>query len=122
MTPDTVLAAVFNATATSSTVNATARLDPAVPSTNSTAPQPLIPAMQGWVSSFATNATAFTTTLDKAVIDIAGAAVIFLVITGVFLWFSRINRRLGKDLLEGGILIGLFLEFGVPFLLSLHLP
>ena len=64
--------------------------------------------------------TAVTLTMDNAAIDIGKAAVIFLVISGVLLWFSRVNKHLGKELLEGGILIGLFIEFGVPVLMSIH--
>ena len=48
------------------------------------------------------------------------AAVVFLVIAGVLLWFSRVNKRLGKELLEGGVIIGLFIEFVVPVLMSIH--
>jgi hypothetical protein len=88
--------------------------------TNSTGAPGLVPAIQGFANGFATNMTAVTLTLDNAAVDIGKAAVIFLVIAGVLLWFSRVNKRLGKELLEGGILIGLFIEFGVPFLMSIH--
>jgi len=92
-------------------------LDPASSSSNSTG---LAGAIQGFASGFATNLTAVTLTMDNAAVDIGKAAVIFLVISGVLLWFSRVNKHLGKELLEGGILIGLFIEFAVPFLMSIH--
>jgi hypothetical protein len=61
-----------------------------------------------------------TLTMDNAAIDIGKAAVVFLVIAGVLLWFSRVNKHLGKELVEGGIIIGLFIEFAVPVLMSIH--
>jgi len=96
-------------------------LDPVAPPSNSTAAG-LVPSLQGWVTAFAANAAAVTSTMDNAAIDIGKAAVVFLVIAGVVLWFSRVNKHLGKELLEGGVIIGLFIEFGVPLLMSIHLP
>ena len=72
------------------------------------------------MSSFAVNASAVTLTMDNAAIDIGKAAVVFLVIAGVVLWFTHVNKHMGKELLEGGIVIGLFIEFGVPLLMSVH--
>lgn len=100
---------------------APAQLAPAS-AANSTAASGLVPSLQGWVSSFATNAAAVTLTMDNATIDIGKAAVVFLVIAGVVLWFTHVNKHLGKELLEGGIVIGLFIEFVVPVLMSIHFP
>jgi hypothetical protein len=114
-----ILEAVTNATST--TVAGTpAPLDPAVPAANSTAISGVVPAIQGFVNGFATNMSAVTLTMDNAALDIGKAAVVFLVIAGVLLWFSRVNKRLGKELLEGGIIVGLFIEFAVPVLMSIH--
>ncbi len=96
-------------------------LDPVAPSLNSTASS-IVPALQGWVTAFAANTVAVTSTLDNAALDIGKAAVVFLVIAGVVLWFSRVNKHLGKELVEGGVIIGLFIEFVVPILLTIHLP
>ena len=87
---------------------------------NSTSIAGIVPAIQNFANAFAANATLVTVTLDNAALDIAKAAVVFLVISGVLLWFSRLGRRLGKDLVQGGIIIGLFIEFVVPFLMSIH--
>jgi hypothetical protein len=128
-----VLAAVANATSTAAQSNPVhppansttavaavpAQLAPAA--ANSTVASGIVPAIQNFASGFATNMTAVTLTMDNAAIDIGKAAVIFLVIAGVLLWFSHVNKHLGKELLEGGIIIGLFIEFGVPVLMSIHL-
>jgi hypothetical protein len=87
---------------------------------NSTADSGVVPAIQGFANGFAANMSVVTLTLDNAAIDIGKAAVVFLIITGVLLWFSRVNKHLGKELLEGGIIIGLFIEFAVPVLMSIH--
>jgi hypothetical protein len=115
-----ILEAVSNATTTATTTPV--QLDPASAATNATSTPGLVPTLQGWVSSFAVNASAVTLTMDNAAIDIGKAAVVFLVIAGVVLWFTHVNKHLGKELLEGGIVIGLFIEFGVPVLMSIHLP
>jgi hypothetical protein len=113
-----LLEAVANAT-TTTVAPAPAKLAP-VPSANSTAISGFIPAIQDFASGFAANMSAVTLTMDSAAIDIGKAAVVFLVIAGILLWFTRVNKHLGKELLKGGILIGLFIEFGVPVLMSIH--
>jgi hypothetical protein len=98
---------------------APAQLAPASPA-NSTALAGVIPAIQGFANGFATNLSVVTLTMDNAAVDIGKAAVVFLIIAGVILWFTRVNKRLGKELVEGGVFIGIFIEFVVPFLMSIH--
>jgi len=112
------LEAAANAT-TTTVASAPARLAPA-PGANSTAISGLVPAIQNFASGFATNMSAVTLTMDNAAVDIGKTAVVFLVIAGVILWFTRVNKRLGKELVGGGILIGLFIEYVVPLLMSIH--
>jgi hypothetical protein len=119
MSVDLILEVAANAT--NATITATqSKLAPIPPGANSTALSGLVPAIQNFASGFATNMSAVTLSLDSAAVDIGKAAVVFLVIAGVILWFTRVNKRLGKELVEGGILIGLFIEFGVPVLMSIH--
>jgi len=118
MSVEQILEAAVNAT-TTTTAAAPAKLAPA-PGANSTAISGLVPAIQNFASGFATNMTAVTLTMDNAAVDIGKAAVIFLVIAGAILWFTRVNKRMGKELVSGGILIGLFIEFVVPVLMSIH--
>ncbi len=90
------------------------------PAANTTALSGVVPAIQNFANAFAVNMAAVTLSMDNAVIEIGQAAVVFLVIAGIVLWFTRVNKHLGKELLEGGIVIGLFIEFGVPVLMSIH--
>jgi 2-keto-4-pentenoate hydratase len=76
--------------------------------------------IQSFANGFATNMSTVTLTIDNAAVDIGKAAVVFLVVAGALLWFTRVNKHLGKELLEGGIIIGLFIEFAVPMLMSIH--
>src|SRR5438309_7887721 len=113
-----LLEAATNATTT--VTAAPAKLAPVPSAANSTALSGFVPAIQNFASGFATNMSAVTLTMDSAAIDVGKAAVVFLVIAGILLWFTRVNKHLGKELVEGGILIGLFIEFGVPVLMSIH--
>ena len=87
---------------------------------NSTAASGIVPWIQNFANGFAANMSVVTLTMDNAAIDIGKAAVVFLVIAGVLLWFTRVNKHLGKELLQGGVIIGLFIEFVVPILMSIH--
>src|SRR6267378_3233627 len=118
MLVEQILEKAANATTTTVTA-APAKLAPASPGANSTALSGFVPAIQNFASGFATNMSAVTLTMDSAAIDVGKAAVVFLVIAGILLWFTRVNKHLGKELLKGGILIGLFIEFGVPVLMSI---
>jgi hypothetical protein len=68
----------------------------------------------------ATNMSAVTLTMDNAAVDIGKAAVAFLVIAQVLLWFTRVNKDLGKSSWGGGIIVGVFIEFAVPVLMSMQ--
>ena len=119
MIPPLILEGVANVTRTASAFTAV-NLAPATPAVaNSTAVVGIVPWIQGFASSFAANASVVTLTMDDAAISIGKAAVVFLVIAGVF-WFTRINKHLGKELVQGGIIIGIFIEFIVPILMSIH--
>ena len=115
------MSAVLVLEAAANVTSAAAQLASASPAAaNSTALSGIVPAIQNFANSFAANVNVVTLTLDNATVDIGKAAVVFLVIVGVLLWFSRVNKRLGKDLLAGGIIIGFFIEFVVPLLMSIH--
>jgi hypothetical protein len=113
-----ILQAATNST-TTAVAAAPAQLA-AAPASNSTSLGGIVPAIQGFATGFATDMTAVTLTMDNAALDIGKAAVIFLVIAGVLLWFSHVNKHLGKELVEGGVIIGLFIEFAVPVLMNIH--
>jgi hypothetical protein len=115
-----LILAAANATTTAAAGPAQLASSSPAAAANSTALAGIVPWIQNFASGFAANASVVTLSLDNATIDIGKAAVVFLVIAGVLLWFSRANRRLGKELVQGGIFIGIFIEFVVPFLMSIH--
>ncbi len=82
-------------------------------STNGFQPITYIQQLGGYVAS---NINLAMASVDNSLILIAKSAFVFLIILGVLLYYSRVGKRLGKELLEGGIIIGLFLAFGVPYL------
>ncbi|HUK75418.1 MAG TPA: hypothetical protein VLU99_06455 [Nitrososphaerales archaeon] len=122
MNPGQALLHAANSTTTASS-STLAQLAPLQQggSTNSTAAASgIVGAVQSFASMFATNASLVTVAVDNAALDIAKAAVVLLVIVGVLLWFTRVNRRLGKDLVEGGVFIMIFIELVLPYLQSFH--
>lgn len=50
----------------------------------------------------------------------AAGAVVFLIILGVLLFYSGIGKRQGKQFIEGGVIIAIFLAFGVPYLVKAY--
>ena len=56
--------------------------------------------------------------IDGAVINITRVAYITVLILGVFLYFTRLNRRLGRDLIAGGIILAILSEYVFPVLVA----
>lgn len=115
-----VLQAVANTTSTAAPAAPVQLASTSPAAANSSALSGIVPAIQGFANGFAANAGVVTLALDNAALDVGKAAVVFLIIAGVILWFSRVNKHLGKELVEGGIFIGIFIEFVVPVLMSIH--
>lgn len=76
----------------------------------------LLSYVQGWETNIAAGMNALLVSLENFVVTLGRQAVIFLIIIGVLLYFTRVSPLLGKRLLEGGIVIGLFIAFVVPYL------
>ena len=49
---------------------------------------------------------------------LAKVVYILLIVLGVFLYFSQINRRTGKSLIIGGAIMAFTFEYVIPYLLS----
>jgi hypothetical protein len=113
-------AAVAATNSTTHTVATVAEVAAQAPAANSTSLSGIVPAIQNFASSFAVNVGAVMLSLDSAAIDVGRAVVVFLVIAGIVLWFTRVNKRLGKEFVVGGILIAFFVTYVVPFLMSLN--
>jgi len=69
---------------------------------NSTQLAQFVPAVQQYANSVSCNVTVVLLTVTDTVLQIGEAAVVFLIIAGTLLYLSRLNKRLGKELLEGG--------------------
>lgn len=57
------------------------------------------------------------TVLKGAILNISRIAYSLVAMVGVLLYFSRLNKRLGLDLIKGAIILALISEIIFPFLL-----
>ena len=76
--------------------------------------------IQGAETTLAANVNALMVSSENFAITLGKEAVIFLAIIGVLLYFSSLNRHLGKRLVEGGIVIGVFVAYVVPYLTAAY--
>lgn len=75
--------------------------------------------VQNLVNQFSQLAKTVLSTVDATVVDLSRAAYVTVILLGVFLYFTRIERRLGKDLIKGGIILAVLTEFVFPFISKL---
>ena len=85
------------------------------------APQPgdVATSIEQFASQFATETSAVLAAIDSAVIEIIRVAYLTCLIVGVLLYFSHLGRRLGKDLIVGGVLLLVMAQFILPALSNL---
>jgi len=85
------------------------------------APQPpdLGSAIQQFASQFATETAAVLATINTAVIDIARVAYITCLLVGILLYYAHLGRRLGKDLIYGGVALVVLTEYVIPTVTAL---
>jgi hypothetical protein len=70
--------------------------------------------LQQLASQFTTSANQLLVAVDGAVIDVTRAAYITVLLLGVFLYFTRLHRRLGRELITGGVVLAILSEFVFP--------
>jgi anti-anti-sigma regulatory factor len=75
--------------------------------------------IQQLAQQFASTATTLLTTVDSTVIDLTRVAYVSLLMIGLLLYFTHLERRLGKDLIKGGVALAVILEFVYPVLTKL---
>ena len=82
------------------------------------APQPpdIGAAIQQFAGQFATETAAALSSIDIAVIDILRVAYVTCLLVGVLLYFTHLGRRLGKDLIIGGVALVALGEWLIPVL------
>lgn len=55
--------------------------------------------------------TTVLATVDSTVIDLTKLACVSVLLVRILLYFTRIERRLGKDLVKGGVVLAVLSEF-----------
>ncbi|MDA4113484.1 MAG: hypothetical protein OK474_05515 [Thaumarchaeota archaeon] len=97
---------------------ALAPLDVPIVPTAAPAPPDLAGTLQQLASQFSAGATQVLVAIDGTVIDITRVAYITVLIIGVFLYFTRLNRHLGRELIAGGIILAILSQYVFPVLLA----
>ena len=84
---------------------------------------PLSPSINSEIQQFAQQFMAVSslllTTLNSAVTDVSRLAYGSLLLLGLMLYYTRAERRLGKDLIKGGVLLAILVEFVFPYIAKL---
>lgn len=75
--------------------------------------------IQQLAQQFASMVSMLLTTVDSTVVDLARMAYVSLLMVGLLLYFTHIERRLGKDLIKGGVALAVLSEFVFPVLTKL---
>lgn len=70
--------------------------------------------IQQYASEFASETVASLTVINTAVVDIIRVAYVTCLLVGVLLYYTHLGRRLGKDLIMGGVLLVIITEFIIP--------
>jgi hypothetical protein len=74
--------------------------------------------IQSLAQQFTSLMSVVLTTIDTTVIQIARLAYVSVLLLGVLLYFTRVERRLGKDLIKGGVILAILSEFVFPLLVK----
>jgi hypothetical protein len=75
--------------------------------------------IQQLAQQFSSTVTVILTTVDSTVVDLSRVAYASLLMIGLLLYFTHVERRLGKDLIKGGVALALLSEFVFPMLSKL---
>jgi hypothetical protein len=74
--------------------------------------------IQQFAQQFGTVSAYLLTTINSAVIDVARLAYGSLLLLGLVLYYTHVERRLGKDLIKGGVVLALLIEFVFPYIVK----
>jgi hypothetical protein len=75
--------------------------------------------IQQLAQQFTTVMTAILATVDSTVLDLARVAYVSVLLIGLLLYFTHLERRLGKDLIKGGVVLAVLSEFVFPLIVKL---
>jgi hypothetical protein len=77
--------------------------------------------IQNLANRFSHLASTVLATINTTVIDLSRITYTTLILVGIFLYFTHVERRLGKDLIKGGIILAFLAEFIFPLVVgALH--
>jgi len=72
--------------------------------------------IQQFAQQFSSTVSFLLATLDSTVVDLSRIAYVSLLMVGLLLYFTHVERRLGKDLIKGGVALAILSEFVFPVL------
>lgn len=75
--------------------------------------------IQQLAHQFSSTVTVLLTTVDSTVVDLTRIAYVSLLMVGLLLYYTHVERRLGKDLIKGGVALAVISEFIFPVLTRL---
>jgi hypothetical protein len=70
--------------------------------------------IQQLAREFTSMMTVVLTTVDSTVVELTRVAYVSLLMIGLLLYFTHVERRLGKDLVKGGVALAIISEFVFP--------
>jgi type IV secretory pathway VirB2 component (pilin) len=70
--------------------------------------------LQQLANEFSSGAAQLLQVIDGTVIDVTRVAYITVLLLGILLYFTRVQRRLGRELITGGIILAVLSEFVFP--------
>jgi hypothetical protein len=71
--------------------------------------------LQQYANDFTSEATQVLLTIDSTLVTLTRLVFVTLLLLGVFLYFTRLNRRFGKDLIYGGVILAIIAQIVFPF-------
>ncbi len=72
--------------------------------------------IQNLAQQFTSVASLLLTSVNSVVIDVSRLAYISVLLIGLLLYFTHVNRRYGRDLITGGVVLAVLSEFVFPWL------
>jgi hypothetical protein len=90
-----------------------------LPILDTPSPPDLATAIQQSANQFAAETAAVLATVNTAVIDIVRVAYITCLLVGILLYYAHLGRRLGKDLIYGGVALVVLSEYVIPTVTAL---
>jgi hypothetical protein len=72
--------------------------------------------IQQFAQQFSSTVSYLLTTVDSTAMDVSRVAYATLLMLGLLLYFTHVERRLGKDLIKGGVALAVISEFVFPAL------